>query len=398
MSVVSSRNIEQFVLDLGVCGDSHWRTRLHNVTLVLASATDALRNALPPTRASPELAALEAILLRDDAVRINAVAQLIAVLLQCPSFATKRHLFGLVGAPADPHVVRFQSILADIQRDRLDVADALIAFLRVRDERDAAHHSLLDLMASAIALEEGLSSVDAEIVAARRSFADACTVIGISVDHSSVPDSLAQLVPQLSSACAAVSTLLRDEMIASALALLGDRARGESFIAMQRVSADSSLLHAAKQRELVLCALLELRSFLTARLVAARIAADDSVATDSPLSSASAPIDVDETNRIVNHLDAVRKALVEPQFLQLLQLATPALREQVTRKLESPQRVVELLTAKSERMSATLTSVQTTVAAQTAALREIDDRLELARVEFGELLSEASGKAIEIIL
>lgn len=396
MSVVSSHNVEQFVLDLGVCGDSHWRTRLHNVTLALASATSELRNALPPTRSKPEFAALEAILLRDDAVRINAVAQLIASLLQCPSFATKRHLFGLVGAPADPHVVRFQSILADIQRDRLDVADALIAFLRIRDERDAAHRSLLDVMASSIALEESLGEIDAEIVAARRSFVDACTLIGIPVDHNSVPDSLAQLVPQLASACAAISALLRDELIVSALALLGDRARGEAFIALQRVGADSSLLHIAKQRELVLCALLELRSFLTARLVAARIAADDSIA--APLSSAAEPIDAAETTRIVNHLDTAKRALIESQFLQLLHVATPALREQVTRKLESPQLVVELLTGKSDRMSATLASVQATIEAQTATLREIDDRLELARVEFSELLSEASGKSIAVHL
>jgi hypothetical protein len=386
-STVAARDVEPLVLDLGLCGDAHWRTRLHSVTLALAAATAALRLALPKASAS-ESAAIEAILQRDESVRISAVAQLIAALLRSAAFATKQHLFGFVGAPADPHVVRFQAIHADIQRDRLDVADALAAFLRVRDERDAAHHAHLDTLASVRAVEDGLRAVEMSVAASRRAMADACARIGVADSRAAVvADQLEQLVPQLTAACDSLASMLNDPLIGTALSQIGERVTGEALPIVRRVGADSALLLAGKQREQLLCALVELRSFQCARLVALRSAADDGAA-----------IDAAETNRIVSHLDAVRKALAEPRFVTLLRLATPALRQQLAREIESPQSAIDMLTRKGDELRVTLVAVQARLESQAATLREIDDRLELARVELGELLSDASNKRVDISL
>lgn len=386
-SRVAAHDVEQLVLDLGLCGDGHWRTRLHSVTLALASATAALRLALPASAAKGgEIAAIEAILQRDESVRIGAVARLIAALLQCPAFATKRHLFGFVGAPADEHVVRFQAIHADIQRDRLDVADALAAFLRVRDERDAAHHVLLDTMASARSIDDGLRAIDNSIAVSRRAISDACARVGIA-DRGAVAAELEQLAPQLTAACDTLASMLKAPLIDAALLQIGDRAAGESLSIVSRVGATPALLLTGKQREQLLCALVELRSFHSGRLVAVRSATDDSAA-----------VDVDETSRMVAQLDAVRKALAEPRFAMLLRLATPELRQQLAREIEAPQSAVDILTRKGDEMRATLRAVQARTAEQTATLRAIDDRLELVRVELGELLSEASLKPVDISL
>jgi hypothetical protein len=237
-STVAARDVEPLVLDLGLCGDAHWRTRLHSVTLALAAATAALRLALPKASAS-ESAAIEAILQRDESVRISAVAQLIAALLRSAAFATKQHLFGFVGAPADPHVVRFQAIHADIQRDRLDVADALAAFLRVRDERDAAHHAHLDTLASVRAVEDGLRAVEMSVAASRRAMADACARIGVADSRAAVvADQLEQLVPQLTAACDSLASMLNDPLIGTALSQIGERVTGEALPIVRRVGAD----------------------------------------------------------------------------------------------------------------------------------------------------------------
>jgi hypothetical protein len=57
-----------------------------------------------------------------------------------------------------------------------------------------------------------------------------------------------------------------------------------------------------------------------------------------------------------------------------------------------------MLTRKGDELRVTLVAVQARLESQAATLREIDDRLELARVELGELLSDASNKRVDISL